>query len=184
MTQRSRIGVFIRELRISKGLSQADLGNKLHVTKKAVSRWETGRGLPDSSMLLPLSEMLGVTVDEILKGEFAISTEYDDFEKRRIEEINSFLKYCCEKRNMINSLIIAFISSVSFLISAYNDIRLNTDSGYMGTEHTLFPFNNHINIDEFSLLTNILLLLLIAILLFATYRVIIFLKTRTIFKKG
>ena len=104
MTQRSRVGIFIRELRISKGLSQADLGNKLHVTKKAVSRWETGRGLPDSSMLLPLSEMLGVTVDEILKGEFTISTEYDDFEKRRIEEINSFLKYCCEKKHMIKML--------------------------------------------------------------------------------
>ncbi len=184
MTQKNKVGVFIRELRTSKGFSQAELGNKLHVTKKAVSRWETGRGLPDSSMLLPLSEALGVSTDEILKGEFTISNELDDHEKRMLNEINSFLKYCREKRNMINSLVITFISAISFLLSAYNDAHSNHDFGYMGVDTTVFPFIKHINVDDFSLLTNVFLLLLIPIFAFAAYRVIIFLKTRTIFKKG
>ena len=73
MDENFKIGNFICELRKNKGLSQTELGNKLNVTNKAVSRWETGRGLPDSSLLLPLAKELGVTVDEILRGEFVVS---------------------------------------------------------------------------------------------------------------
>lgn len=67
-------GRFISELRKEKGLTQAELAEKLKVTDKAVSKWETGRSAPDVSLLIPLSENLGVTVTEILKGE-RISTE-------------------------------------------------------------------------------------------------------------
>lgn len=67
-------GRFISQLRKEKGLTQAELAEKLNVTDKAVSKWETGRSAPDVSMLIPLSENLGVTVTEILKGE-KISTE-------------------------------------------------------------------------------------------------------------
>ncbi len=67
-------GRFISELRKEKGLTQAELAEKLNVTDKAVSKWETGRSAPDVSLLIPLSENLGVTVTEILKGE-KISTE-------------------------------------------------------------------------------------------------------------
>ncbi len=67
-------GRFISELRKEKGLTQAELAEKLNVTDKAVSKWETGRSAPDVSLLIPLSEILAVTVTEILKGE-KISTE-------------------------------------------------------------------------------------------------------------
>ena len=184
MTQKNKVGVFIRELRISKGFSQTELGNKLHVTKKAVSRWETGRGLPDSSMLLPLSEALGVSTDEILKGEFTIPEDVGELEQRKLKEINTFLKYCREKRNVINSLIVTFISTISFLLSAHNDAHSNLDFGYMGVGTMGFHFIKLANIDDFSLLTNILLLLLIVIFAFTVHRVIIFLKTRAIFEKG
>ncbi len=73
MDENFKIGNFICELRRSKGLSQAELGKRLNVTNKAVSRWETGRGLPDSGLLLPLSRELGVTVDELLRGQFVTS---------------------------------------------------------------------------------------------------------------
>lgn len=67
-------GRFISQLRKEKGMTQMELAEKLNVTDKAVSKWETGRSAPDVSMLIPLSENLGVTVTEILKGE-KISTE-------------------------------------------------------------------------------------------------------------
>lgn len=67
-------GRFISELRKEKGLTQAELAERLNVTDKAVSKWETGRSAPDVSLLIPLSEILEVTVTEILKGE-RISTE-------------------------------------------------------------------------------------------------------------
>ena len=73
MDENFRTGHFISELRKAKGLSQNELGSLLNVTNKAVSRWETGRGLPDSSLLLPLAEALGVTADEILRGAFSVT---------------------------------------------------------------------------------------------------------------
>lgn len=64
-----KTGEFISALRKELGYNQKDLAEKLNVTDKAVSKWETGRSAPDVSMLLPLSEVLGVSVTEILKGE-------------------------------------------------------------------------------------------------------------------
>lgn len=64
-----KTGEFISTLRKEQGYNQKDLAQKLNVTDKAVSKWETGRSAPDVSMLLPLSEVLGVSVTEILKGE-------------------------------------------------------------------------------------------------------------------
>ncbi len=64
-----KTGAFIAELRRELSLSQKQLAEKLNVTDKAVSKWETGRSAPDISLLMPLSEILGVTVTEILEGE-------------------------------------------------------------------------------------------------------------------
>ena len=64
-----KTGEFISNLRKELGYSQRDLAEKINITDKAVSKWETGRSAPDVSMLLPLSEVLGVSVTEILKGE-------------------------------------------------------------------------------------------------------------------
>ena len=64
-----KTGEFISTLRKELNYSQKDLAEKLNITDKAVSKWETGRSAPDVSMLLPLSEVLGVSVTEILKGE-------------------------------------------------------------------------------------------------------------------
>lgn len=65
----NKIAMFIRNQRKLKGLTQEELAERLFVTEKAVSRWETGRGTPDISLLLPLSKELDVTVSDILNGE-------------------------------------------------------------------------------------------------------------------
>lgn len=64
-----KIGMFISEKRKSLGLTQQELAEKLQITNKAVSKWETGDGMPDVQLLSPLANELGVTVDEILNGE-------------------------------------------------------------------------------------------------------------------
>ena len=61
-------GGLIARRRKEKGLSQGDLAERLHVTDKAVSRWETGRGMPSVELLEPLAEALGLTVSELLSG--------------------------------------------------------------------------------------------------------------------
>ena len=87
-----KIGCFIAALRREKGWTQRELATRLGVTDKAVSRWETGKGLPDISLLRPLSEALGVSVNELLSGE-AITpgqelAKSDAFVLRAIEETN------------------------------------------------------------------------------------------------
>ena len=61
-------GNAIRALREKRGLSQLSLAERIGVTDKAVSKWETGRGYPDITLLEPLSAALGVTVLELLSG--------------------------------------------------------------------------------------------------------------------
>lgn len=62
-------GAVIRRLRESKKLTQDELARKIHVSGKAVSKWETGQGFPDISLLEPLASALGLSVIELLSGE-------------------------------------------------------------------------------------------------------------------
>ncbi len=63
-----KVGRLIAELRKNKGLTQSDLGERLGVSFQAVSKWERGETLPDTAILVPLSEVLETTVDFILTG--------------------------------------------------------------------------------------------------------------------
>lgn len=63
-----QIGEFIAQLRKEKGLTQAELGECVGVTNKTVSRWENGNYMPDISLLKTLSEVLDVTINELLSG--------------------------------------------------------------------------------------------------------------------
>lgn len=66
-------GVTIKKLREEKGLTQLQLAESLGVTAKAVSKWETAKGLPDISLVEPLSKTLGVSVMELMSGETVIN---------------------------------------------------------------------------------------------------------------
>lgn len=73
-----RIGSFLAELRREKGLTQQALGERLGVTNKTVSRWETGCYLPDVEMLLLLSKEFGVSINELVASE---RLDAEDFKK-------------------------------------------------------------------------------------------------------
>lgn len=62
-------GAVIRKLRESKQITQKELADSIHVSDKAVSKWETGQGFPDISLLEPLAKALGISVVELLSGE-------------------------------------------------------------------------------------------------------------------
>lgn len=65
-----KIGNFIATRRKANGLTQSRLAEKLGITDKAVSKWETGKSMPDMSLLTPLCDLLGMTLNELLLGEF------------------------------------------------------------------------------------------------------------------
>ena len=64
-----KFAAFLVQLRKEKGLTQKELADLLHVTDKAVSKWETARGFPDIKLLEPLARALGVSLVELLQGE-------------------------------------------------------------------------------------------------------------------
>ena len=66
---KSEFGAFVAQLRKEKGYTQKELAEKLFISDKAVSKWETGASIPDTAMLVPLAELLGVTVIELLSCE-------------------------------------------------------------------------------------------------------------------
>lgn len=62
-------GAAIRQLREKRGMTQAELADKIGISSKTVSKWETARGLPDITLLQPLAQALGVCVIELMNGE-------------------------------------------------------------------------------------------------------------------
>ena len=72
-----KIGKFIAERRKAKGLTQLDLAERIHVTDRAVSKWECGRSMPDSSIMLELCEVLEISVNELLTGEVLEMKDYN-----------------------------------------------------------------------------------------------------------
>ena len=106
-------GRFIAELRKQKGFTQKELAEKLIVTDKAISRWETGKGLPDTSLLKPLGDVLGVSVTELLSGK---KIEEVDMKERADNIILEALNY---SKRMLASVIgtILFIIGIAFIIS-------------------------------------------------------------------
>ena len=82
--EQEEIGKFIAENRKAKGLTQIEFAEKLGVSNKSVSRWETGKNMPDVSLFLPLCELLGISVNELIIGE-RISTE----ESKKADEIKT-----------------------------------------------------------------------------------------------
>jgi len=64
-----KFGAFLAQLRKEKGLTQKELADRLSVTDKAVSKWETGKGFPDLKLMEPLAQELDVSLVELLQGE-------------------------------------------------------------------------------------------------------------------
>lgn len=81
-----KIGKFISELRKSQGLTQVQLAEMLNITDRAVSKWETGKALPDSSIMLELCDILKITVNDLLSGEIVTMENYNrELENNLIE---------------------------------------------------------------------------------------------------
>ena len=80
-----KIGSFVAACRREKGLSQLQLAEKLHVTDKAISKWERGAAMPDSAIMLELCEVLGINTSELLRGERSTENESDKNEQLLLE---------------------------------------------------------------------------------------------------
>lgn len=112
-----KIGKFIQKLRKEKELTQQELANKLNVTDRAVSKWETGRGLPDLSIIKPLCEELDISINELLSGEKLNKKEYNE---KLEENIEKTIEYTNDKikniKNKINITLIVIGTIISLVL--------------------------------------------------------------------
>ena len=110
-----KIGKFIAEKRKAKNLTQLQLAERLYVTDRAVSKWECGRSLPDSSIMLELCEALGISVNELLTGEeLKMETYNKQAEENLIQMIKE--KESSDKR-LLNLEIVLGITGTLFLLA-------------------------------------------------------------------
>lgn len=107
-----KIGKFIAERRKGKNLTQMQLAEKLNITDKAISKWERGIALPDSSIMLELCDILDISVNELLSGEKLI------MENQNNEQLLIDMAKEIEQKNKIiwtSMWVIMIVSMLSLL---------------------------------------------------------------------
>ena len=116
----NKVSNFIKTKRKELGLTQEELAQKLFVTEKAISRWETGRGTPDISLLIPLAKILKVNVSELLNGENDIE------EVIKYDELNKKFKFNFQFKIIILFYILSILTFLIYLRFEYDpNIELN-----------------------------------------------------------
>ena len=106
-----KIGAFIARLRKENGFTQMQLAEKLNITDRAISKWETGRSLPDSAVMVELCSVLGITVNDLFNGE-VIKMEENN---KKNEEILLDMAKELEKKNKTIWNAMWIIMTVSIL---------------------------------------------------------------------
>ncbi len=117
-----KIGKFIAEKRKEKKLTQEGLAEKLGVTSKTISRWENGNYMPDISLLEPLSQELGITLNDLISGE---KIEQENYQEKSEENIINTIDYTSKKVNEKNKII--------------SEILIFFGFGLIFTAFTIFP---------------------------------------------
>ena len=124
-----KIGKFIAKCRKDKNLTQGELADKLNISNKAISKWETGRGMPDASIMLELCAYLGITVNELLSGE---KLEEGEYKEKANENIINIAKES-ENNKKVKNKIIIFLT----IIIIFSILLLITNVIYRNFEVTL-----------------------------------------------
>ena len=112
-----KIGKFIAECRKKAGMTQMQLAEKLGVTDRAVSKWETGKSLPDAAIMLDLCAMLHITVNDLLTGEVVSMEDQNKMmEKNLIDAVAA--KEAADRRMLTFEWVIAGLSLIIILVPA------------------------------------------------------------------
>ena len=113
-----KIGKFISECRKKNNLTQVQLAEKLNITDRAVSKWENGKSMPDSSIMLDLCNELKISVNELLSGEVIDMNNYNEKAEENLLEMKK-QKEETDKQMLKLEIIIGYMSSITFLIAIF-----------------------------------------------------------------
>ena len=107
-----KIGKFIAECRKKNNLTQMQLAEKLNITDRAISKWENGKGMPDSSIMLDLCNELKISVNELLSGEMIEMNNYNEIAEKTLLEMAK--KEELQNKRLLTSMWTILIVSVVF----------------------------------------------------------------------
>ncbi len=154
-----KIGKFISSCRKEAGLTQAALADKLGITDRAVSKWETGKSLPDASIMIELCNLLGITVNELLTGEHITMEDYKNKAEENLLEMTQkvekrdklllqlelwmigsviplfvgmslFGSYLCDNGQVVWGSILIFSQFLLLIPFVYFGLKIEHDAGY------------------------------------------------------
>ena len=109
-----KIGKFIAECRKNKQLTQVQLADKLGITDRAISKWENGRSLPDSGIMIDLCKELDINVNELLLGGKIKMSDYNENAEKNLLDIIK-QKEESDKRLLMMEIVIGVLMSIVFL---------------------------------------------------------------------
>lgn len=152
-----KIGKFISECRKKNNLTQMQLAEKLNITDRAISKWETGKAMPDSGIMLDLCNELKITVNELLSGEMIDMKDYDkkaeelllEMQKQKEESdrrlltieivmgVITLVMYCAVVMGVgflaikeSTQILIIMLATVLIVIMAFVALRIDQIAGY------------------------------------------------------
>ena len=114
-----KTGQFIKTCRKEKNLTQREVAEKLNISEKTVSKWETGNGMPDVSLMLPLCKLLEISVNELLSGERLDEKQYIEKAERNMISLMD------EKAQAKKKIIIAVLVLIVTLVAGMTLILLS-----------------------------------------------------------
>ena len=117
-----KIGKFIAECRKNNNLTQMQLAEKLNITDRAISKWENGKSMPDSGIMLDLCNEPKISVNELLSGEMINMKDYNKkAEENILNTISDSNKKIAKKNQLIGVIILFFGILISMLaLMAFN----------------------------------------------------------------
>ena len=134
-----KTGIIISDARKKANMTQKDLADKLYVSDKAVSKWERGLCFPDISVLIPLTEILNISLYDLLRGEKVNKKEVEETLKNTINYSNREIKRKKKKYIVISSIIILVIVLASIVSLIF--INKNKDISAIVDRDTIHTIN-------------------------------------------
>ena len=114
-----KIGKFISECRKNSNLTQMQLAEKLNITDRAISKWENGKAMPDSSIMLDLCKELKISVNELLSGEMIDMKNYNKIAEENLIKLNESNE---KKKKIIlkSAIVIGLLIFIIIVIQLYS----------------------------------------------------------------
>ena len=114
-----KIGKFIAECRKKSNLTQMQLAEKLNITDRAISKWENGKAMPDSSIMLDLCKELKISVNELLSGEMIDMKNYNKMAEENLFKLNESNE---KKKKIIlkSAIVIGLLIFIIIVIQLYS----------------------------------------------------------------